>query len=93
MPRKKYVINENQLTKGEIRKLNALRKSVGDDIADKAFLAWHRKMQTEVREAVDPNIEVIEGTLGKAIDRLHFPRGGRYEIRRGRGRVIVNPAE
>ena len=33
-------INESALTKGELRKLNALRKSVGDMIAEQAFLKW-----------------------------------------------------
>jgi hypothetical protein len=30
-------IDQSTLTKGQVRKLNALRKSVGDDIADNAF--------------------------------------------------------
>ena len=30
-------IDHSTLTKGQVRKLNALRKSVGDDIADEAF--------------------------------------------------------
>ncbi len=30
-------IDHSTLTKGQVRKLNALRKSVGDDIAENAF--------------------------------------------------------
>jgi hypothetical protein len=30
-------IDQSTLTKGQVRKLNALRKNVGDDIADNAF--------------------------------------------------------
>ena len=33
-------INQAALTKGELRKLNALRKSVGDKIAEQAFSMW-----------------------------------------------------
>ena len=37
MPKK---IDDAGLTKGQLRKLNALRKSLGSDIADKAFSEW-----------------------------------------------------
>ena len=33
-------IDENALTKGQKRKLDTLRKSVGDDIGERAFAAW-----------------------------------------------------
>ena len=33
-------IDESTLTKGQRRKLNALRKSIGDEIAERAFLEW-----------------------------------------------------
>ena len=33
-------IDQSTLTKGQIRKLNALRKSVGDKIAEDAFGKW-----------------------------------------------------
>ena len=33
-------IDQSSLTKGQIRKLNVLRKSVGDDIAEEAFGKW-----------------------------------------------------
>ena len=32
-------IDENTLTRGQVRKLAALRKSVGDEIADQVFAA------------------------------------------------------
>ena len=31
-------IDESSLSRGERRKLNALRKSIGDEIAERAFL-------------------------------------------------------
>lgn len=33
-------IDERALTKGQLRKLNALRKSVGEDIGERAFAEW-----------------------------------------------------
>ena len=33
-------IDESTLTKGQLRKLNALRKSVGQDIGERAFAEW-----------------------------------------------------
>ena len=33
-------IDESALTKGQLRKLNALRKSVGDEIGERAFATW-----------------------------------------------------
>ena len=33
-------IDEIGLTKGLVRKLNALRKSVGDDLAEEVFARW-----------------------------------------------------
>ena len=35
-------IDQSTLTKGQVRKLNALRKSVGDDIAENAFGIYKR---------------------------------------------------
>ena len=40
--RAKRGINESNLSKGEIRKLNALRKSLGDEIANRLALHQHR---------------------------------------------------
>ena len=36
-------MDESALTKGQLRKLNALKKSVGDDIGTKAFSKWLNK--------------------------------------------------
>ena len=36
----KASFTESELTKGQIRKLNALRKSIGEEIAHKAFADW-----------------------------------------------------
>ncbi len=83
-------IDEKALTKGELRKLNALRKSVGGDIGEKAFVEWLRKKPAAVVELEDKDAALIADTLIPLIEknRLQIPRGG-YLVRRGRGRVIV----
>lgn len=84
-------INESGLTKGEIRKLNVLRKSVGDKIAERAFAQWYsQKARAKAAGPVDKNAALIASTLGplaKAGD-LRIGHGG-YLVKRGRGRVIV----
>ena len=40
------MIDEKALTKGQHRKLNALRKSVGDKIGDVAFSEWLKTQAT-----------------------------------------------
>ncbi len=56
-------IDEKALTKGELRKLNALRKSVGDEIGDKAFMDWLRKQPAGMAEPDDNNAILIADTL------------------------------
>ena len=84
------MIDEAVLTKGQLRKLNALRKSVGPAIADEAFAKWLE--QAVEAPGPDRNSEVISDALWKLIQegRLSIPRGG-YIVRRGRKRVIVEP--
>ena len=87
--------NEAALTKGELRKLNALKKSVGDQIGEKAFVQWLRNKTTSASAVSrDRNAEMIADTLGKLVQDsgLKLPRGG-YLVTRGRGRVIVTRAK
>ena len=84
---------ERDLTKGQLRKLNALRKSLGDDIANKAFSEWLTSQPEKKPESGDRNAEAIAELLTPAVlDRkIKIPRGG-YLVRRGRGRVVVDRA-
>ncbi len=83
-------LDEKALTKGELRKLNALRKSVGEDVGEKAFVEWLRKKPPAVAELEDKNAALIADTLIPLIvqNKLRILRGG-YLVRRGRGRVVV----
>ncbi len=83
--------DESGLNKGQLRKLNALRKSLGDDIAEKAFSEWYKKQAKKPgSDPVDANATLITNTLEPLAKsgKLRIPRGG-YLVRRGRGRVIV----
>ena len=86
-------IDESTLTKGQRRKLNALRKSIGDEIAERAFLEW-LSSRPGAGTAPDGNAALIVDTLWPLVQqgRLMIPRGG-YLLRRGRGRIIVEPAK
>ena len=86
-------IDESGLTKGQLRKLRALRKSVGDEIAERAFSEWLAKQKAASGKA-DGTAATIVDTLWPLVVQgtLAIPRGG-YLIRRGRGRIIVEPAQ
>ena len=84
------MIDESGLKKGQLRKLNALRKSLGPAIADEAFAKW--LVQAAEAPEVDEDAERISAALWELVQdgKLSIRRGG-YIVRRGRGRVIVEP--
>ncbi|MDD9991917.1 MAG: hypothetical protein OXP75_08945 [Rhodospirillales bacterium] len=86
-------IDESTLTKGQLRKLNALRNSVGNEVGERAFAEW-LALQATAKGKPDGNAATIVDTLWPMVERgaLSIPRGG-YLIRRGRGRIIVEPAK
>lgn len=94
MPKQAAQFDEKNLTKGHLRKLTALRKSLGQEIADKAFSEWLSKQNSEPGGTEDKTARLIAEALEKLIKdkKLTFSRGG-YLVRRGRGRVIVEKAE
>ena len=70
---------ERDLNKGQLRKLTALRKSLGKGIADNAFGEWLASTPKELPTSADKNAEAIAKllnppVLGKKID---IPRRGR----------------
>ena len=92
--RKRAGPNEGDLSKGELRKLNALRKSLGDDIAERAFAEWRDTQAANGGGTADKNAGTITEALQPLIEngKLRIPRGG-YILRRGRGRVIIERPE
>ena len=60
------VVNEKNLTKGQIRKRNALRKSVGEDLADDVFAKWLKKQSSaKPVEKADPVAEKFKAPIAK----------------------------
>ena len=84
---------ESKLTKGQRRKLDTLRNSVGDEIGTRAFAAWYAKQPKPVEPEVDHDAALIVDTLWPLVrdGTLAIPRGG-YLLRRGRQRLICESA-
>jgi hypothetical protein len=73
--------------------LNALRKSVGPAIADRAFAQWLARQSKDQFPVKDRKAALIAGAVWDLIKKKKFgiPRGG-YLVTRGRGRVLVSAA-
>ena len=80
-------IDHSTLTKGQIRKLNALRKSVGDDIAEDAFTKWLSIQSKTPKEVRDPVADALVAALANLKDDKSFRLGRKgYVVRRARGK-------
>ena len=81
-------IDESTLTKGQIRKLNALRRSVGDKIAGDAFSKWMKtQIKKKPKEVRDPVADALVTALGQFKDDKTFRLGSKgYVVRRAKGR-------
>ena len=86
-------IDEGRLTKMQLRKLRVLKKSVGDEIGERAFATWLASQGGSTAKT-DGNAATIVDTLWPLVQEgtLAIPRGG-YRIRRGRGRIIVEAVQ
>ncbi len=80
-------INEKDLSKGEIRKLTALKKSVGDKLGEKIFAEWFSAKPAAAAENIDPiAVKIEEALAGYAKDK-EFKLGVRgYSVRRAKGK-------
>ena len=81
-------IDETKLTKGQVRKLNALRKSVGDALAEEVFGKW---MAQQASARAEPKgdavaVKIEEALAGNADDRTFKLGNYGYTIRRARGK-------
>ena len=86
---KKPQAPRTKLTKGQIRKRNALRKSLGNKIADQAFAKWMKaEKSATVKKA--PKKDAVAEKIAAALKRvagkkLNFGTYG-YTIRRAKGK-------
>ena len=80
-------IDHSVLTKGELRKLNALRKSIGDDIADVAFGKWMKTQSKSPKEVRDPVADALVAALSRLTSDKSFKLGTKgYVVRRAKGK-------
>jgi hypothetical protein len=79
-------IDQSTLTKGQVRKLNALRKSVGNDIADVAFGKWMTTQSKTPKEVRDPVADALVAALTNLASDKSFKLGNKgYVVRRIKG--------
>ena len=82
-------IDETGLTKGLVRKLNALRKSVGDDLAEEVFAKWlERDAASQAKSKPDPvAVKIVEALAGLE-NKAKFNLGNHgYTLRRAKGKA------
>ena len=81
-------IDETGLNKGLVRKLNALRKSVGDDLAEEVFAKWlEREATSQAKGKPDPVATKIVETLEGFVNDPKFNLGNHgYTLRRAKGK-------
>ena len=81
-------IDETRLTKGLVRKLNALRKSVGDDLAEEVFAKWlEREAAAQGKEKPDPvAMKIVEAFVGFENDPKFNLGNYGYTLRRAKGK-------
>jgi hypothetical protein len=82
-------IDHSTLTKGQVRKLNALRKSVGDEIADDAFGKWIKSQTKTPKEVRDPVADALVAALSNLQNDKSFKLGNKgYVVRRAKGKGV-----
>ena len=81
-------IDETRLTKGQVRKLNALRRSVGDDLAEEVFAKWlEREAASPAKGTLDPVAMKIVEALATSENDQKFNLGNHgYTLRRAKGK-------
>ena len=83
-------INESKLSKGQVRKLNALRKSVGDALGEEVFGKWLAQ-QAKAAAAPQPDpvaMKITEALAGLVDDRSFRLGNYGYTIQRTRGKGV-----
>ena len=92
-------IDETGLNKGLVRKLKALRNSIGDDLGEDVFAKWLRRQATsQAKSKPDPVAKKIVEALADLENDPKFNLGNYgYTLRRAKGKglsgFIVNKNE
>ena len=82
------IINDDSLTKGQKRKLNALRKSIGDKLGSETFAKWMKEQAKKAPvEKIDPVAEKLLKALNLLVNDKSIKLGNSgYSVRRARGK-------
>ena len=82
-------IDRSKLTKGQVRKLNALCRSVGDTLGEEVFGKWMAQQASAAVSKPDPvAVKIEEALAGYADDRTFRLGNYGYSIRRARGKGV-----
>ena len=82
-------MDETSLTKGQIRKLNALKNSIGEELGTEAFTKWLSIQEKEKSGSVkiDPVAVKIQEVLSPLESETSVRLGNKgYTIKRARGK-------
>ena len=82
-------MDETSLTKGQIRKLNALKNSIGEGLGTEAFTKWMSNQKKEKSEGVkvDPVAVKLQEVLSHLESDTSVRLGNKgYTIKRARGK-------
>ena len=84
-------IDEETLSKGHLRKLNALRKSVGDDLGEAVFSKWYGQQLAAKAAGTHDSVaeKILDAVSGLEHDKSFNLGNWGYMIRRPRGRVAT----
>ena len=75
------------LTKGQARKLTALKKSIGDELGQKAFNEWMKAQPTKAAAENDPVADKIVAALSRLEKDPEFNLGRKgYTVTRSKGK-------
>ena len=82
-------MDEMSLTKGQVRKLNALKNSIGEELGTEAFTKWMSNQKKEKSEGVkvDPVAVKLQEVLSHLESDTSVRLGNKgYTIKRARGK-------
>ena len=79
-------IDETPLTKVQLRKLSALRKSVGSDLGEEVFMKWLARQANPKAKADPVAVKIVEAIAGLETDPKFRLGNYGYTIRRVRGK-------
>ena len=80
-------MDESTLTKGQLRKLNALKKSVGDDLGTTTFSKWLITLPKKDAIKVDPVAVKLQAALSGLVSDASIKLGAKgYSIKRTKGK-------